>query len=86
MIKLNRDILYNSNNKIVIQVMNTSVENIQMIYRGKKFQFPVVVGSEGEEAIDISKLRTTTGLITLDPDYVNTGSCKSAISRSFIGV
>jgi len=41
---------------------------------------PIVEGSEGERAIDISKLRSSTGLITLDPGYANTGSCKSAIT------
>jgi citrate synthase len=41
---------------------------------------PIVEGSEGERAIDISKLRSTTGLITLDPGYANTGSCRSAIT------
>lgn len=38
------------------------------------------VGSEGELALDIGKLRATTGLITLDPGFGNTGSCKSAIT------
>ena len=41
---------------------------------------PIVEGSEGERAIDISKLRSSTGLITLDPGYANSGSCKSAIT------
>jgi len=41
---------------------------------------PIIEGSEGERAIDISKLRSETGLITLDPGYANTGSCKSAIT------
>ncbi|MBW2401102.1 MAG: citrate (Si)-synthase, partial [Deltaproteobacteria bacterium] len=41
---------------------------------------PIVEGSEGERAIDISKLRSGTGLITLDPGYANTGSCMSAIT------
>ena len=41
---------------------------------------PVVVGTENEHAIDISKLRDQTGYITLDDGYGNTGSCKSAIT------
>ncbi|MEE2663816.1 MAG: citrate synthase [Myxococcota bacterium] len=41
---------------------------------------PVIVGSEGENAIDISKLRAETGYITLDPGYANTGSCQSDIT------
>lgn len=46
----------------------------------KVYEFPVVVGSEGERAIDITHLRTETGHITLDPGYANTGSCKSEIT------
>ncbi|MBC8459243.1 MAG: citrate synthase, partial [Deltaproteobacteria bacterium] len=40
----------------------------------------IVTGSEGEEAIDISKLLKETGLITLDPGFANTGSCQSCIT------
>jgi citrate synthase len=47
---------------------------------GKSYELPIVTGSEGERAIDIGKLRDLTGLITLDPGYKNTGSCKSAIT------
>ena len=47
---------------------------------GRVYELPVVVGSEGEKAIDISKLRDTTGYITLDDGYGNTGSCSSAIT------
>ena len=48
---------------------------------GKKYDFPVVVGTENEVAIEIKSWRGDTGgLITLDPGYKNTGSCKSAIT------
>ena len=47
---------------------------------GKETKFRVVRGTEGETAIDISKLRAETGLITLDYGYVNTGSTESAIT------
>ena len=43
-------------------------------------QLPIVVGSEGERAVDIRDLRAKTGLITLDPGYANTGSCESQIT------
>ncbi len=46
----------------------------------KVLDCPVVVGTEGDKAIDIAKLRGTTGYITLDPGFGNTGSCKSAIT------
>jgi len=41
---------------------------------------PLIEGTAGERAIDISKLRDQTGLITLDSGYGNTGSCRSAIT------
>ncbi|HUH27993.1 citrate synthase [Gelidibacter sp.] len=48
---------------------------------GKKYEFPLIVGTENEVAIDISNLRSTTdSVITLDPGYKNTGSCESAIT------
>lgn len=47
---------------------------------GKDFDFPTVVGSEGEVGIDISTLRAKSNAITLDPGFGNTGSCQSAIA------
>jgi citrate synthase len=52
----------------------------KLILDGKEHEFPVVTGSEGEVAVDISKLRERTGAITLDEGYGNTGSCRSAIT------
>ncbi len=49
-------------------------------FDGKKYEFPVIVGSENEPGIDIEKLRALTGAITLDPGYKNSGSCKSEIT------
>ena len=46
----------------------------------KTVELPIVVGSEGEKALDISKLRAETGYITLDQGYGNTGSCQSDIT------
>jgi len=47
---------------------------------GRTTEFPVVVGTEGEQGIDIAKLRSSTGAITLDEGFVNTGSTTSAIT------
>jgi citrate synthase len=47
---------------------------------GKEVDLPVIVGSEGEHAIDIRRLRAQTGYITIDEAYRNTGSCQSAIT------
>ncbi len=50
-------------------------------YNGTKYEFPVIKGTEDELAIDIKALRSTTnGIITIDPGYKNTGSCKSEIT------
>jgi citrate synthase len=47
---------------------------------GKKLELPIIEGTENEKAIDISDLRKETGMITIDSGFVNTGSCKSAIT------
>ena len=47
---------------------------------GKVYQLPIVEGTEKERAIDISSLRSQSGIITLDPGYKNTGSTSSAIT------
>ena len=47
---------------------------------GKKYEFPVIVGTENEVAIDIDKLRSASGAITIDPGYKNSGSCTSEIT------
>ena len=57
--------------------MNTSAK---LELDGKPYSLPVVVGSEGERAVDVSGLRAQTGYITLDDGYGNTGSCLSNIT------
>jgi citrate synthase len=52
----------------------------KLIIDGRELVLPAVVGSEQEVGIDISSLRTDSGVITLDPGYGNTGSCTSAIT------
>ncbi len=55
-------------------------ETVTLTYNDKTIELPVIVGSEGEVAVDITHLRSETGIITLDPGYANTGSCTSAIT------
>ena len=55
-------------------------ETAKLIIDGTTYELPVVRGTEGERALDISRLREETGLITLDPGYPNTGACKSSIT------
>ena len=55
-------------------------DKAQLRVGDKTIDLDMLVGSEGERAIDIRKLRDTTGVITFDPGYANTGSCRSAIT------
>lgn len=48
--------------------------------QGKTFQLPIITGTEGEVAIDIDKLRSQSGVITLDVGFKNTGSTQSAVT------
>lgn len=52
----------------------------KLTYNGEDYDIPVVVGTENEVGLDITKLRGSTGMITLDPGYGNTGSCTSEIT------
>ena len=49
-------------------------------FNGSVYDLPLVEGSEGEIGVDISKLRSESGLITLDKGFKNTGSTKSSIT------
>jgi len=55
-------------------------ETVKIILEGKEIELPVILGSEGEKAIDINKLRDLTGYITLDIGYKNTGATTSKIT------
>ena len=55
-------------------------DTVRVEIEGKTVDLPVVVGSENEHALDISKLRAETGYITLDEGYGNTGACQSSIT------
>ncbi|MBT3245107.1 MAG: citrate synthase [Bacteroidetes bacterium] len=55
-------------------------EVAKLIIDGKEYLMPVIIGSEGERAIDIRSLRQSTGHITYDPGFGNTGACKSDIT------
>ncbi len=55
-------------------------ETAKLTLSGKSYDLPVVVGTEDEHAIDISNLRGSSGYITLDDSYSNTGACESKIT------
>ena len=52
----------------------------ELHFNGEVYKIPVIEGTENEKALDISKLRGESGLITIDPGFKNTGSTKSAIT------
>lgn len=55
-------------------------DHAELHYNGEIITLPIIEGTEQEKALDISKLRAQSGLVTLDPGYKNTGSTKSAIT------
>jgi len=55
-------------------------EKVEIKLQDSSFEAPVVVGTENEKAIDIASLRAKTGLVTLDPAFMNTAATKSAIT------
>ncbi len=55
-------------------------DSVKLTYQGKTYEFPVIEGTCGEKAIDISTLRSTVGLITFDPGFLSTGACSSKIT------
>ena len=52
-------------------------DDVKINIDGKILECPIIVGTEGEKAFDIAKLRLQTGFITMDQGFGNTGSCKS---------
>ena len=55
-------------------------KKVEINFQNEKIELPVITGSENEQAVDISKLRSQTGLITLDRGFKNTGSTSSSIT------
>jgi len=55
-------------------------QTAKLIIDGKTYELPIIEGTEGERAIDISALRRDTGLITIEPGYPNTGSSESSLT------
>ncbi|GHV10809.1 citrate synthase [Fibrobacterales bacterium] len=56
------------------------MNNARLTIGEREISLPVIIGTENETAIDVSKLREQTGVITLDDGFANTGSCTSSIT------
>ena len=52
----------------------------RLIVGDQEYELPIVEGIDGEKAVDVSKLRSMSGLITLDNGFSSTGSCVSKIT------
>jgi citrate synthase len=55
-------------------------DKAELHYNGNVYQLPIIEGTQNEKALDISRLRGESGLITLDKGFKNTGSTESAIT------
>ncbi|MFA5928459.1 MAG: citrate synthase [Candidatus Margulisiibacteriota bacterium] len=55
-------------------------ETAKLTIGDKTYELPIIEGTEGERALDISALRGQSKHITMDPGYANTGSCSSSIT------
>ena len=73
--------MFNKADLLHLCLTNISMsETAQLKIGDKTYDLPVIEGTEGEKAIDISKLREQTGYVTLDIGYKNTGATQSAIT------
>jgi citrate synthase len=63
-----------------VEKTSPATEAARLQLNGKELELPVVVGVEQERGIDISKLLATTGCVTLDEGYANTGATVSKIT------
>jgi citrate synthase len=55
-------------------------KTVELKLADQSIELPLITGTEGEKGIDITRLREKTGYITIDPGFVNTGSCESRIT------
>jgi citrate synthase len=55
-------------------------KHAELHFEGKTYKIPVIEGTQNEQALDISRLRTDSGLITIDKGFKNTGSTESSIT------
>jgi len=56
------------------------MDSAKLELNGSTYELPVIVGTENEVGIDMTKFRATSGAVTFDPGYGNTGACESAIT------
>src|SRR3954449_415377 len=57
-----------------------AAQRVTLQHPGGSLELPIVPATEGNDGVDISKLLSTTGNVTLDPGFVNTAATTSAIT------
>jgi citrate synthase len=55
-------------------------ETATLTFGEKSLELKLIPATEGSSGVEISKLLTTLGVITLDPGFTNTGSATSAVT------
>ena len=57
-----------------------TVGSVALRYGSGELDLPVRPATEGSAGIEVTKLLSTTGMVTLDPGFVNTAACSSEIT------
>jgi citrate synthase len=58
----------------------TPTTPVQLVVDGQSKDLPVVTATEGNDGVVVSTLLRDTGLVTVDPGFMNTASCESKIT------
>jgi citrate synthase len=53
---------------------------VQLVVEGTPHDLPVVRATEGNDGVVVSSLLRETGMVTLDPGFMNTAACESQIT------
>jgi citrate synthase len=59
---------------------DVTTEPVQLVVDGTPHDLPVVRATEGNDGVVVSSLLRETGLVTVDPGFMNTASCESQIT------
>jgi citrate synthase len=59
---------------------NSGTPTVALRHEGGELELPVKPATEGSPGIDVAKLLSKTGMVTLDPGFVNTAACSSEIT------
>ncbi|MDQ4010239.1 MAG: citrate synthase [Actinomycetota bacterium] len=60
--------------------VNNDHDSVTLHYPSGQHRMSVIRGAQGASGIDLGTLRANTGMVTLDPGFVNTAACTSQIT------